>query len=499
MIEKVLIANRGEIAVRVIRGCREMDIQTVAIYSPIDRGMPHVRMADEAYPLPGNLPAEGYLDQQAIIEIAKKTHANAIHPGYGFLSENPEFADACADAGITFIGPSAECIRAMGDKLSARKLAAKAGIPMTPGSDGAISSVEEAATLAKEIGYPVMIKASAGGGGKGMRLVASHEELGDAMERAQSESRSAFGDDRVYLERYYPEVHHIEIQVFADTHGEAIHLFERECSIQRRHQKVVEETPSPTINEAQRSAMGEAAVALTKACGYTGAGTIEFLFAEEQMFFLEMNTRLQVEHPVTEMLTGLDLVKLQILIASGEPLPMRQADVKQNGHSIECRIYAEDPVTFLASPGEIQEVREPSGPFVRLDSYIFPGMTVPTYYDPLLAKLVVWANDRREAVERMRGALSEYVVTGIKTNIPFHRWIMRHPEFCDGNTSTRFIEDHYHGGEEEIPPEIQQAMLAGIAISHYRKAKNLTLKSAAKDNGGSSQWKDYGRFERLNK
>ncbi len=500
MIKKILIANRGEIAVRVIRGCREMNVATVALYSPIDRGMPHVRMADEAYPLAGNLPAEGYLDQRTIIGIARKAGADAIHPGYGFLSENAEFAEACEAVGITFIGPSAECIRAMGDKLAARELAQKAGVPLIPGSEGAISGLDNATALAEEIGYPVMIKASAGGGGKGMRLVGSADELADAMVRAQSESKSAFGDDRVYVERYFPEAHHIEIQVFADTQGNVIHLFERECSIQRRHQKVIEETPSPTIDAAQRAEMGDAAVALAKACNYTGAGTVEFLYSEGQVFFLEMNTRLQVEHPVTEMVTGLDLVKLQILVASGEPLPMGQADVKQNGHAIECRVYAEDPVTFLASPGDIQEVREPGGPFVRIDSYVHPKMTVPTFYDPLLSKLVVWANTRAEAVERMRSALSEYVITGIQTNIAFHRWIMTHPAFLEGKTSTAFIEDHYSGEAAAIPPEVKRAMLAGIAISHYRKANAQTAQGGqggADGNGGASLWKAYGRFERL--
>ncbi len=497
MIKKTLIANRGEIAVRVLRACREMGVATVAVYSPIDRRMPHVRMADEAYPLSGDLPAESYLDQEAIIEIAKKSGADAIHPGYGFLSENADFAEACCEAGITFIGPSGDCIRAMGDKLSARALAEKAGVPMPPGSKGAIASVDEALLLADEIGYPIMVKASAGGGGKGMRLVESHDELDDAMQRAQSESRSAFGDDRVYLERYFPSVHHIEIQVFADTHGNVIHLFERECSIQRRHQKVVEETPSPTINAEERTRMCEAAVALTKACGYVGAGTVEFLFAEGRSYFLEMNTRLQVEHPVTELVTGLDLVKMQLRVASGEPLGLEQSDLRQRGHAIECRVYAEDPDTFLAAPGDVQQVIEPGGPFVRLDSYLGPKMNIPALYDPLLAKLATWGNDRREAADRMRQALSEYVVTGIKTNIPFHRRLLRHPVFLAGKTTTSFIENHFGGEPEAIPPEAREAMLAAIAISHYHSEKKSGRTRTNVDTGLTSNWKDYGRFERL--
>lgn len=497
MIKKTLIANRGEIAVRVLRGCREMGVATVAVYSPIDRQAPHARMADEAYPLAGDLPAEGYLDQQAIIEIAKQSGADAIHPGYGFLSENADFAEACHEAGITFIGPSADCIRAMGDKLSARALAEKANVPMPPGSQTAISSVDEALKLADDIGYPIMVKASAGGGGKGMRLVESHDELADAMQRAQSESKSAFGDDRVYLERFFPDVHHIEIQVFADTHGNVVHLFERECSIQRRHQKVVEETPSPTINAEQRAQMCEAAVALTKACGYVGAGTVEFLFAEGRSYFLEMNTRLQVEHAITEMVTGFDLVKAQLRVASGEPMGFEQADIRQRGHAIECRIYAEDPDTFLAAPGDVQQVIEPGGPFIRLDSYLVPNMTVPAFYDPLLAKLVTWGNDRAKAADRMRRALSEYVVTGIKTNIPFHRRLLRHSAFLAGETTTRFIEDHFGGEPEEIPTETREAMLAAIAISHYRSEKAPGKATTTVDSGAGSKWKDYGRFERL--
>lgn len=497
MIKKILIANRGEIAVRVIRACRELDIPTVAIYSPIDRGMSHVRMADEAYPLPGDLPAEGYLVQDAILGIAQRSGADAIHPGYGFLSENAEFAEACGKAGVTFIGPSPECIHAMGDKLAARDLAEKAGVPVIPGSEGAISTPEEATAVAKEIGYPVMIKASAGGGGKGMRLVDSEDELIDSMERAKSESMSAFGDDRVFVERAFRDVHHIEIQILADTQGHVIHLFERECSIQRRHQKVIEETPSPTIDAGTRAKMGAASVALAKACNYTGAGTIEFLYSDGEVYFLEMNTRLQVEHPVTELVTGIDLVKWQIQIAAGEPLTLKQEDLKQHGHSIQCRIYAEDPVTFLASPGRIEHVSEPGGPFVRVDSYISSDMTVPMFYDPLLAKLIVWANTREEAIDRMRAVLSEYVITGIQTNIPFHRWIMRHHAFIQGKTSTSFIEEHYNGRQETIPHDIQQALLATIAVSHYRKEKALTGTQTGNHSDTSSKWKDYGRFERL--
>lgn len=498
MIKKVLVANRGEIAVRVIRACRELDIPTVAIYSPVDRGMAHVRLADQAYPLPGDLPAEGYLKQEAIIEIAKQAKADAIHPGYGFLSENPEFARACAKAGLVFVGPSPESIQAMGDKLSARALAKEAGVPLIPGSEDSIASVEEAFAVADGIGFPLMIKASAGGGGKGMRLVEGKEDLADAMNRAQSESRTAFGDDRVYIERYFPEAHHIEIQVLADTQGHVIHLFERECSIQRRHQKVLEETPSPTIDADTRMKMGEAAVALARACNYTGAGTVEFLYSEGQVYFLEMNTRLQVEHPVTELVTGIDLVKWQLWIASGQPLTLKQSDLTQRGHAMQCRIYAEDPVTFLAAPGHIEHVSEPGGPFVRVDSCLSSGVTIPTFYDPLLSKLIVWAENREESIERMRRALSEYVITGIHTNIPSHRWLMRHPVFRKGETTTRFIENYYkYDKTKEIPDAVRRAMLAGIAIDHCRSEKSRAQENAQNNKGVSSKWKDYGRFARL--
>ena len=497
MIEKVLIANRGEIAVRVIRACRELDIPSVAVYSPVDRRMPHVHMAGQAYELPGNLPADGYLKQEFIIEIAKEAKADAIHPGYGFLSENAGFARACAEAGITFIGPSPESIQAMGDKLSARALAKKAGVPLIPGSETTISTLEEASEVAETIGYPLMIKASAGGGGKGMRVVDNEDRLADAMERAQSEARTAFGDDRIYVERYFPEGHHIEIQVLADDKGHTIHLFERECSIQRRHQKVIEETPSPTIDAVTRAKMGAAAVALAKACNYTGAGTVEFLYSDGQAYFLEMNTRLQVEHPVTELVTGIDLVKWQLRIAAGEPLSLNQDDVSQRGHAIQCRIYAEHPVTFLAAPGDIDQVIEPAGPFVRVDSCIASSTTVPMFYDPLLSKLIVWAGDRKEAIGRMRGALDEYAITGIHTNIPFHRWIMRQPEFIEGKTTTRFIEKHYGKKDDSIPDDVLQAMLAAIAIDRFRQDRELTNGNAQSNEAASNTWKNFGRFERL--
>ena len=497
MIRKILIANRGEIAVRIIRACREMGVATVAVYSPVDRSMPHVRLADEAYPLAGDAPAESYLDQGAIVDVARVAGVDAVHPGCGFLAENPDFAQACGQAGLIFVGPSPECIRLMGDKLAARALGRAAGVATTPGTEGPVASLEAAPALAAEIGYPLMVKASAGGGGKGMRLVERPAELADAIERARSESRTAFGDDRVYLERYFRDVHHIEIQIFADAPGNVVCLGERECSIQRRHQKVVEETPSPSINSEQRTRMGEAAVALARACGYVGAGTVEFLFSEGQTYFLEMNTRLQVEHPITEMVTGVDLVKLQLQVASGQPLGFTQAEVGSTGHAMECRIYAEDPETFLASPGQARHVVEPSGPFVRVDSFLYPNLTVPAFYDPLLAKLVVWGRDRPEAVARMGRALDEYVVTGIKTNIPFHRRLMGHPAFLAGRTSTRFIEEHLSGPPEPVPGDVEQAMLAAIAITHCRRQRELARGDADRKSGTASRWRDAGRNEGL--
>jgi acetyl-CoA carboxylase biotin carboxylase subunit len=417
-IKKILVANRGEIAVRVMRACRELGIATVAVYSDADRTALHVRTADEAYPI-GPPPArESYLDITKILDVAKRSGADAIHPGYGFLSEKAEFARACDAAGVIFIGPPADAIDAMGDKTRARKKMQDAGVPVVPGDNGptgrGFPSAEEALASARKIGLPVMLKASAGGGGKGMRLVADESKFVAAYQGAQREAKSAFGDDAVYLEKAVLKPRHVEIQVFGDTQGNCVYLFERDCSIQRRHQKVIEEAPSPAVTPDLRKRMGEVAVKAASAVGYVGAGTCEFLLAEDGSFyFLEMNTRLQVEHPVTEMITQKDLVHLQILVANGHPLPFKQEDLRVHGAAIECRVYAEDSLKFLPSPGRITSLRTPSGPYVRDDSGVYEGSEISVYYDPMISKLIVWGENRTQAIERMTRALSEYRVGGI--------------------------------------------------------------------------------------
>ncbi|MDB4968957.1 MAG: Carbamoyl-phosphate synthase chain ATP-binding protein [Myxococcales bacterium] len=446
-IKKILIANRGEIAVRVMRACRELGIKTVAIYSDADRGALHVRTADEAYPV-GPPPArESYLDMAKVLDAAKKSGADAIHPGYGFLSEKADFARACAAAGVTFIGPPADAIDAMGDKTRARQKMMAAGVPVVPGDNGptgrGFPSAEAALESARKIGLPVMLKASAGGGGKGMRLVEDEKKFIAAYQGAQREAQSAFGDDAVYLEKAVIRPRHVEIQVFADAHGNTVHLFERDCSIQRRHQKVIEEAPSPAVTPELRAKMGAVAVKAAAAVNYVGAGTCEFLLSEDgNFYFLEMNTRLQVEHPVTEMITQRDLVRLQIAIASGEKLPFKQEDLKVHGAAIECRIYAEDPIKFLPSPGKILQYRQPTGPYVRDDSGVYEGAEISVFYDPMISKLITWGATRAEAIERMERALKEYRVGGIKTNLAFHRRVLREPDFRAGKYSTAYIEAH---------------------------------------------------------
>jgi acetyl-CoA carboxylase biotin carboxylase subunit len=448
-IRKILIANRGEIAVRVMRACRELGIKTVAIYSDADRAALHVRTADEAYPV-GPPPArESYLDIGKVLDVARRSGADAIHPGYGFLSEKAEFARACTDAGVIFIGPPADAIDAMGDKTRARAKMMAAGVPVVPGDNGSshggrgFPSAEAALESARKIGFPVMLKASAGGGGKGMRLVEDEKKFVAAYQGAQREAKGAFGDDAVYLEKAVLRPRHVEIQVFADAHGNTVHMFERDCSIQRRHQKVIEEAPSPAVTPELRKKMGEVAVRAASAVGYVGAGTCEFLLAEDgHFYFLEMNTRLQVEHPVTEMITQRDLVRLQIAVANGEPLPFTQADLKVHGAAIECRIYAEDPIKFLPSPGKIVAYRQPTGPFVRDDSGIYEGSEISVFYDPMISKLITWGATRAEAIERMERALMEYRVGGIKTNLAFHRRVLRNAEFRAGRYSTAFIGQH---------------------------------------------------------
>jgi acetyl-CoA carboxylase biotin carboxylase subunit len=441
MFKKVLIANRGEIAVRVIRACRELNIASVAVFSDVDRAALHVTQADEAYLIGAAAARESYLNTARILEAARRSGAEAIHPGYGFLSENAAFARACADAGFKFIGPPASAMELMGSKTRARQAMQAAGIPLVPGSAKGLS-LDEAEALAAKIGLPVMIKAASGGGGKGMRLVRVAHEFRSAFETAQSEALRAFGDQEVYLEKFIENPRHIEIQVLGDEHGTLIYLGERECSVQRRHQKVIEEAPSAVVDEDLRRRMGTVAVEAARSSGYTNAGTVEFLVDDKRNFyFLEMNTRLQVEHPVTELVTGLDLVHLQLRIASGEKLPFSQQDVQLRGHALECRIYAEDPENnFFPSPGKITRLHRPSGPGVREDSGVYEGWTVPLDYDPMLSKLIVYAPDRPAAVSRMRRALDEYFVDGIKTNLGLFRRILEHPDFQAARIDTGFLD-----------------------------------------------------------
>ncbi len=482
MFKKILIANRGEIAVRVIRACREMGIEAVAVYSEADRDALHVRLADEAYPVGPPPAAESYLAIERILAVAKACGAEAIHPGYGFLSERGAFARACQDAGITFIGPEAEVMERMGDKVTARRTMEQAGVPIVPGTTEALTD-EEALAFAKEIGLPVMVKASAGGGGKGMRLVREESELAGAIERARSEARSGFSDDAIYVEKFIERPRHVEIQILADRHGHAIHLCERECSIQRRHQKLVEEAPANRMTPELREQMGAAALAAARAVDYHGAGTCEFLVDENQRFyFLEMNTRVQVEHAITEEITGVDIVKAMIRVAAGEPLGIEQGDVRIRGHAIEARIYAEDPEkNFFPSPGEIRVYRPPGGPGVRVDDGVFEGATVTVFYDPMVAKLVTTGRDRREAIDRMKRALGEYVVAGIRTSIPFHERVMDHPVFVEGHYDTGFIDEHMGGSfERSADEEAVRLANAMAAIAAHRAGSPSTAAGAAK-------------------
>ncbi len=487
MFKKVLIANRGEIAVRIIRACRDLGISTVAVYSDADRRSLHVALADEAYHIGGSAPAESYLNKQRIIDAAKKAGAEAIHPGFGFLSENDSFADMCEKSGIVFIGPSPEAIRLMGDKITARKIAHDVKVPLVPGSDGAVSDVE-ASVIADEIGYPVMIKASAGGGGKGMRLVRNKDDFESSLRMARSEARSAFGDDSVFVERFIERPRHIEIQIIADTEGNTLYLFERECSIQRRHQKVIEEAPSSAISPRTRKKMGEVAVRIAKAVKYKGAGTIEFIMDQSQNFyFLEMNTRVQVEHPVTEMITGFDIVKWMIRIAAGEKLPFKQKNIVMKGHALECRVYAENPETnFLPSPGVIEYLRTPSGPGIRDDSSIYNGSEITPFYDPMLSKLVTWADTREAAIMKMESALREYIVLGVKTNIGFLIRTMDNDEFRKGKIDTGFIERHPELLKPSAAGTEKALIAAALSMSSSERADTLSQKPA-------SNWKLFGR------
>lgn len=500
MFRKVLIANRGEIAVRVMRACRELGIATVAVYSDADRKALHVRYADEAYHIGPAPSPESYLRINRIIDVARRSGAQAIHPGYGFLAENPEFARACENAGIVFVGPPVAAMELMGSKTASRRAVMAAGLPAVPGTDRDLESIDEVARVAGEIGYPVMLKASAGGGGKGLRLVTTAAELESAYRTARSEAQNAFNDPSVYLEKYIARPRHVEIQILGDRHGNLISLGERECSLQRRHQKVMEECPSPLLDEPMRRRMGETAVRIGRLAGYVNAGTVEFLVDEHlRFYFLEMNTRLQVEHPVTEMVVGIDLVKEQLRIAAGEPLRWRQADVEVRGAAIECRIYAEDPANnFFPCPGTIRRLQSPRGPGVRSDSGAYEGWTVPLEYDPLLAKLIVWGSDRAEAVARMRRALDEYEVFGIETTIPFFRRVLEHPDFLAGRIDTGFIDRALAEGilSEDAPsPELERVALLAAAL---HAGGNGSARPAA-TGAHESAWKSAAREALLNR
>ncbi|MFZ0705020.1 MAG: acetyl-CoA carboxylase biotin carboxylase subunit [Candidatus Korobacteraceae bacterium] len=508
MFKRILIANRGEIAVRIMRACREMGIESVAVFSDVDRRALHVRNSDYAYHIGAATASESYLNIEKILDVARRSGAEAIHPGYGFLSENAKFARACKEAGVKFIGPTAESMEMMGSKTRARQNMKKAGVPFVPGSEKGLE-FDGIERMAEQIGYPVMLKAAAGGGGKGMRMVTSPADLRSSYEAARSEAQRSFGDNEVYIEKFIVNPRHVEVQVFGDEHGNVVYLGERECSIQRRHQKVLEESPSPIVDEEMRRRMGEVAVRVAKAANYQNAGTVEFLVDEQRnFFFLEMNTRLQVEHPVTEFVTGYDLVHLQFRVASGEKLPFTQEDVKLRGHAIECRIYAEDPDNhFFPSPGQITRLLQPSGPGVRRDSGMYEGWTVPIDYDPLLAKLVGYGETRDDAINRLRRALYEYFVGGIKTNISLFRRILHDPDFCAGRLDTGFLDRLLAKPAEEADghhPMIA-AIAAGIFATLEPKATLPGANGAAATSSGNgaglqpevSAWKRAGRIEAM--
>jgi len=490
---KLLVANRGEIAVRVIRACRELGVRSVAVFSEADVDALHVRLADEALPIGPAASRESYLRIDRVLEAARTSGAGAIHPGYGFLAENADFARACEAAGIVFVGPRSETIALMGEKTSARREAVSAGVPVVPGTLETVADLDELAREAARLGYPVMLKAAAGGGGKGLRLVGSADELADALARARSEAQGAFGDDSVYLEKAIVRPRHVEIQVLADHHGNAVQLFERECSIQRRHQKLIEESPSPFLTPELRERMGALAMALVRRVGYVNAGTLEFLVDDERKpYFLEMNTRLQVEHPVTEMVTGVDLVKLQIRVAQGEALPLVQADLAQRGHAIECRVYAEDPdAGFLPSPGRITALRVPGGPGVRDDSGIYEGAEVSVHYDPLLSKLVVWADSRAAAISRMRRAISEYRLLGIRTTLPFFDRVLRDPAFVAGDFDTSFAATLLARADDRPDRPAEVAAIAAAIRAFEERRRSRTHASAQ----APSAWRAAGRRE----
>ncbi len=510
--QKVLIANRGEIAIRVVRACRDLGLTSVAVYSDADHSALHVRMADEAYHIGPSQAAKSYLHIPTIIDVAKRAGAQAIHPGYGFLSENASFVDACVEAGLIFVGPSAEAQRGVGEKTAARETARAAGVPIVPGA--MLDDLDESgiAELAGQIGYPVLLKAAAGGGGKGIRFVLESKDLSAALRIARSEAKSAFGDDRVYMEKAIAPARHIEVQFIADTHGHIVHLGERECSIQRRHQKLIEESPSPVIDESLRERITGATINLIRRISYVNAGTAEFLLGSDRNFyFLEVNARIQVEHPVTEWVTGIDLVREQFRVAAGLPLSFTQQQVVLRGAAIEARISAEDPGNrFLPATGTVQALQEPSGPGVRVDSGLYSGLQVPLFYDPLLSKLIVWGSDRAQAIDRLRRALDEYAIIGVRTTIPFARWLMDHPRFLAGDMSTDFIAEEWSnktnggaqfiapGGDAPSPAHIA-ALVGGLLLNQQTEEEKLRLKPLGTGENGAetSRWKEAGRREIL--
>ncbi len=497
MFKKILVANRGEIALRINRAAREMGVETVCIYSEADRTSLHVLLADEAYEIGPAPSRDSYLKIDKIIKIAKTAKVEAIHPGYGFLSESSAFAKAVMDAGLVFIGATQKNIEQMGDKLAARKLMKKVNVPIVPGSEGEVTSFKEAKKWAKIIGYPLMIKASAGGGGKGIRVVSKDEELEHSFKAAQSEGKNYFSNDTVFMERFIQNPKHIEIQIFGDAYNNVVHLFERECSLQRRHQKIIEEAPSISISDDIRRKMGEVAVTAAKSINYQGAGTIEFIFdnTTKDFFFMEMNTRLQVEHPVTEAITGIDLVKEQIKVAFGKPLSFKQEDIISKGHSIELRINAEDPETFLPSAGKIISCRMPQGPFVRFDGYMYAGYEVPIYYDPMLAKLIVWGEDRSSCIARLKRALAEFAVTGIKTNTVLHKNIIDHPKFLDGSYTTQFIDKELITTDKKTFFKYvnDEVFLISAALTAYQENKEKKVENTS----SMGRWRQTIRQEVL--
>ncbi|HLJ35543.1 MAG TPA: acetyl-CoA carboxylase biotin carboxylase subunit [Ktedonobacteraceae bacterium] len=508
--QKVLIANRGEIALRVIRACRELGLASVAVYSDADRNALHVRMADEAYYIGPSQAAKSYLHIPTILDVARHSGAQAIHPGYGFLSENASFVDACTEAGFIFVGPSAGAQRAMGEKTAARRTAQAAGVPIVPGAMNDVEDDTTAVEMAEQLGYPLLLKAAAGGGGKGIRFVRDPKDLLPSLRTARSEAKSAFGDGRVYIEKAVSPARHIEVQFIADTHGNVVHLGERECSIQRRHQKLIEESPSPVLREETRSQMTKATVNLIRAIRYVNAGTAEFLLGPDHNFyFLEVNARIQVEHPVTELVTGIDLVQEQFRVAAGLPLSFTQEQITVRGAAIESRISAEDPENrFLPATGTVQALQEPSGPGVRVDSGLYAGMQVPLFYDPLLSKLIVWGNNRQQAIARMRRALSEYTITGVRTTLPFARWLMEQPRYIEGDLSTDFIAEEWDTRDVTAqfiapssvePTPAQVAALVGSLLAHEQmEAEKLRRKPLSDTNeSNGSRWRDVARKEGL--